>query len=291
MSGVVKAAKKVFKKVTNVAKRVAPVALAVGAVAFTAGAALGLPAMAGGWGGAISGLTSSLGLGQGLTSILTGALTQAGYGAALGAGISALGGGDPMQGALYGGLGGAATGGLMGAAGYGTDPLAGTLRNPAATDAPVQDLTGTMTSGQHTQLAQAPTVGGAPTQLGMGAGEAPTQAASGGLFGKGGWLERNQELAGGILKGVGQGLLGQATAEAEAKAAMKLARERHNMAAGNYDTSGASWVRSPGRPGDPGAQTPEQRWGSAFNFEYAYDRQQGRIVRRPRRDDQETAMA
>lgn len=50
MSGLVKGVKKVFKKVSKVVKKIAVPLLVVGAVVFTAGAALGLPAMAGGWG-------------------------------------------------------------------------------------------------------------------------------------------------------------------------------------------------------------------------------------------------
>lgn len=57
-------------------------------------------------------------------------LISAATGAAVGAGSSALTGGDPLKGALYGGLGGAVTGGIGGAAG-----AAGTSAAEAATAA------------------------------------------------------------------------------------------------------------------------------------------------------------
>ena len=115
MSGVVKGVAKVFKKVVKVVKKVLPVILAAAAIYFTAGAALGVAGTAGGWGGAASGLVGKLGLGSTLSSVLTGAVTQAGYGAVLGGGLALVTGGDVGKGLLRGAAAGAITGGITGA--------------------------------------------------------------------------------------------------------------------------------------------------------------------------------
>ncbi|MCA1971906.1 MAG: hypothetical protein LDL44_03640 [Caenispirillum sp.] len=221
MSSVVKGVGKVFKKVAKVAKVIAPVALAAAAVYFTAGAALGVAGTAGGWGAAVSSVTGAL---EGtLGQIVTGAVTQAGYGAAIGAATSAITGGDPLKGALTGAIGGAVTGGVSGAIGLPTDPLSG-IGQPSGANA----QTTLIGSGGGDPLwgpAAAPaTITG---QTAPATATAP--AASPGLLGKGGWVERNGTLVGNTLSGLGSGLLkGMSEDEAAAE------RYRGNRYASNY---------------------------------------------------------
>jgi hypothetical protein len=120
------ALKRLFKRVRKVVKKVAVPLLVVGAVAFTAGAALGLPSMAGGWGGAVSGALGKVGITGASTigKVLVGAATQAGYGAVIGGVTSMATGGKFMDGATKGAMLGAVTGGFMGGMGMQTDPLA-----------------------------------------------------------------------------------------------------------------------------------------------------------------------
>lgn len=275
MSKVWKGAKKVFKKVVGGISKVAPVALAAGTIFFTAGAALGVPGTAGGWGGAVSSLTERLGAGEVLTNVLTGAVTQAGYGAVVGGAASLLTGGDPMKGLQFGAAGGAATGGLMGGLGMKTDPLAGIGETGAAPS--------NTTGGGPINLnpAQGPT--GVPLPA-SAAATAPSTAAApatggGGLFRTGGWLERNQNLVGHAVKGLGGGLLGMAQGD-DAVEAGELALERdeaeRDYIRGNYGSGNVPGYRVLASTNNP---SPAQRFDpQTYNGRYQYDPKSGQIV-------------
>lgn len=209
MSGVVKGVKKVFKKVVKTAKKILPAALGIGALVFTGGAAMGvLPS----WGTAITNLTQSLGGESTLTNVLAGAVTQAGYGAVLGAGTAALTGGDIGEGAGVGAAVGAVSGGVMGGMGFETDPLRD-LGRPS--DAPVPGVAnGPPTNLLPSQAGQGVGPMGTPgvpaSPAGVTTGPLMTQGAPAGepgLLAPNGWVERNQELVGGAIKGLGSGLL------------------------------------------------------------------------------------
>lgn len=222
MSGVLKGAKKVFKKVGKVVKKVAPYALAVGSVVFTAGAALGVPAMAGGWGAAVTKGLGALGISgsSGLAGALTGAVTQAGYGAALGGIGSAVSGGDFGDGAAMGALAGAATGGVMGGLGMPVDPLSGIGEGggsnalsigktaPAGTPAAAPAQTGlgapaatSATGAGYTAAAGTPGMAAAPA--------ATTAAGAGAQAGQTGLMSSvmNNPITGHVVKGLGTALL------------------------------------------------------------------------------------
>lgn len=251
MSGLVKSVKKVFKKVVKTVAKVAPAALAIGAAVFTAGSALGLPAISniGGWEGAVSQMTEKLGFSGTMANIISSGVTQAGRGALIGAGVAAVTGGDINKGlgtgALAGGALGAAqgymgstfapTGDQAGSPGFaggstGSDPSSGLTFNPTGTvSAPATDLSYS-------------TGGGA--------------SGVGGLLSKGGWLERNQDLAGSLISGVGEGLLGKAQADD----ANKAAEQQATRIANNYTVGGGLLNPSTGGAG-ANAMSPAERFG------------------------------
>jgi hypothetical protein len=298
MSGVVKAAKKVFKPVI----KYAPIALGAAALVFTAGAALGVPGTAGGWGGAVSKLTQSLGAGDMLTNTLSGALTQAGYGAVLGGATSMLTGGDPLKGAGFGAAGGAVTGGLMGAAGMKTDPLGGIGENPASETAmgvTRTDLPGPPAGLDESAMASAAAEGrpfagysaGYGSEITGSGGAAalpgsatPAGSGGGGLFDPGGWVERNQGLVGYGVQGLGQGLMSMAQGD-DAGRAGELALERDDRERRyireNYGSGDVPGYRKVAETS--GNPPPATRFDPAsYQFDWVYDPAQGKIVKQPR---------
>jgi hypothetical protein len=98
-------------------------------------------------------------------------------------------------------------------------------------------------------------------------------AARGGLLQPGGWLERNQDLAGGLIRGAGQGLMSGADADAD----IDYLRERHRLSGSNYAGTDPGARYRDIAPGTS-TQTPADRYGS---WEYVFDPKQGRIVRAP----------
>lgn len=292
--------KKTFKKVLNVAKKALPIVLAAGAVVFTAGAALGLAPLgiAGGWGGAMSALTGSMGLTGTLGSVVTGALTNAGYGAVLGGVTSAVTGGDVMKGMGLGAAGGAITGGIGSAIqGGAVDPLSGLWEKGAATASPnltTQSLERVATDGPATQGLGAGSKGGmvatsatapqpatgvatAPGAVAPAAPSTATGANTGGFLGAGGWLERNGALAGNALSGLGQGLMA-GMEEDDGEAAMEMAEWQQ----GNYTRPayGQATATEGGRP------TPSGRWpgraGTSATTKpprWRWDSERGEMVR------------
>lgn len=291
MSGVVKGVKKTFSKVTKVVKKVAPIALAGAAVVFTAGSALGLTA---GWGAISGGLTQSLGLTGTLGNILTGSLTQAGYGAVIGAATSAVTGGDISRGAMLGAAGGAVSGGVMGGLGMPTDPLASSSSASSGTAAPTA-ATPSMENLTSPQISGAPSIGDVGDGLMQTARSAPASAPVGGgssmvgdVLGKGGWLERNGELVGGLAKGVGQGLLSGMSDQAQIDAAAARQTEIQN----NYRVGGGGLMPT-ARTGGPAYDasnnpSPAERYPSTVQrqptviptsgrMRYVYNRATGRM--------------
>lgn len=106
----------------------------------------------------------------------------------------------------------------------------------------------------------------------------------GGLFSSGGWLERNQGLAGHVIGGLGQGLMASGEADATEEA-YRLAIERdereRDYIRRNYGSGDVRGYRSFRAP--TGNPTPPQRYDApVYDFEYAYDPTQGRIVKVPR---------
>lgn len=271
MSGVVKSVTKVFKKVAKVVKKVAPYALAAAAIYFTAGAALGGGI---GWGATAGNAMSSL-FGPGLLAdTLAGAVTQAGYGALIGGAVSGITGGDISKGMLKGAIGGAITGGVSGFAGSAytlasptTLPTVPSVLPPPGM-APPTSLPPTVTPGPAVApTALPPTVAGAAPVA-----TAPAAARTGVL---GFWDEiKNSELAGGLVKGVGEALLTpEAAPSGRAEAAEIAAAAETEAKRASYigETEGglltkADTLASPTRP------TPGQKWG------YGYDPAAGKVV-------------
>lgn len=299
MSGVASGISKVFKKVVKVGVKVLPIALAAGAIIFTAGAALGLPAMAGGWGGAVSSVTGALGLNSTLGGVLTGAVTQAGYGAALGGAFTALSGDGFTKGAQMGALAGAATGGIMGGLGMNTDPLSGMFNKQAgqvaSAGSALAPTEGAATQGGVIQTGAASGVSnigaaqaGAAT-VGPAATAAPTvQAASSGL---GTFVEKNGALLGGALGGIGSGLMSglsaKAKAEAEAKARKDLQDSYNGMPGYSYTDDGIDRPTPAQAFGGAGQTPTAQAPSTAPNYaagampgrgRYEYDQSKGKIV-------------
>ena len=279
MSSVFKGIKKVFKKVVKAVKKIAVPVLAIGALVFTGGAALGLGGiMGGGWGAAAQLVTAKLGAGGILGSALTGAITQAGTGALIGGAIAGVTGGSVSDGMKAGAGAGAITGGLMGT-------MSGMRQASAAAGG------GTVTThpynpeqlgaGEFIDAAGNPIGSGPPPPVSAAVGGA-TQAAGGSGAGgdllsrAAGWVEKHPTLAGGAIRGLGQGLMAAGAADAD----KELLQERHRLTSANYAGS------------DPGAQyrnaaqvnsgpTPTERFDPAQYgaWEYVYDPKQRRIVR------------
>lgn len=254
--GFFKKIKKFFKKVVSskIFKIVGAV-VGVAAAVFTAGASLGLGFAAGGWGAAAGSVSSALGLTGTLGNIVTGAITAAGYGSLMGGATSAIMGGDILEGMAGGALGGALTGGVLGGLGMSADPLGGVFDDAptqaatgsAATGGNALELAptgfdgapvktglgfGGQASPQATQglgfgtggldaaLSGTPTATGGANVAGQAAaaGQAGTQSAIGDLGASaGGWLDRNMNIIGPTLTGLGKGLLEGGAAEDEMK--------------------------------------------------------------------------
>lgn len=273
MSGVAKAVGKVFSGIANVVKKVALPLLGVAAIVMTGGAALGLPALAGGFGGAVSsGLAA---MGAPANGVLASVLTQAGTGAAIG-GVSSLAtGGDFAKGAAMGAAGGALTGGvtgLLGATGAAAAPAATmssrSLPGLGAATAPAVQTGAVIPS---TSLAANP-----------GAVLAPAAAApTGGLGGVMGGLGRfisNPNVApiiGNTISGLGQGLM-QGMA---AKDAGEAEREEQERITQSYSIAPSAFGASYVPTANTGNPTVEQKYGRRPTSRYRYDRTRREIVR------------
>lgn len=289
MSSVVKGIKKAFKKVGKFLKKALPIVLAVGALVFTGGAALGLTSVA--WGGA-GGIASTIGSaigGSGVVgSALTGAITQAGYGALAGGVISKASGGSFSQGAKAGAITGAITGGVSHAYGHlknaaqgiqGPGVQANGVKTTAMPDAGAPtgqylDAAGNPISTEQA-VAAGTNVPGVP-----GTPPPPTGLSQklAGAFKEGGWVERNQDLVGNVVKGVGGALVAGGEADAE----KDLLRERQRLTAANYAGTDPGANYRPAQPGSGGLM-PSQRFSANYygSFEYRYNPETARIERVP----------
>lgn len=283
MSGALNSVKKVFKKVVKTVKKVAPIALAAAALIYTGGAALGVSGMAGGWGTAASGLSSTLGLSGTLGSVATGALTQAGYGALIGGGIGAVSGQGFKKGALVGGLAGAATGGFTGYMNAPVIPASGpgsasSLASGAGTGGP-----GGSSAAGGANTASTTTGGiSTPTSPAGGGSVTPPPGGSSVL----GWIKDNPTVAGQAALGLAQGGFGYLSAKEEAEAAEKsnqAAMDRQKQSqqylAANYSGSGVGLAQ----PIDTAAQdgtrpTPTQKYDPAtYKGRYSYNSATGKV--------------
>ena len=276
MSGLVKGAKKVFKKVTKVVKRVLPIVLAAAAIYFTAGAAMGFAPAAGGWAGAAASMTS--GLTGTLGSVVTGAVTQAGQAAAIGGLMSEATGGKFADGARQGAVAGAVLGGVSGFASGPAVPAM--VEGSAVTDgagghfanmSPAPVAPGTMQAaaqGNATGLfSNAPNV--QPGVQGFG------QSVKGLMQGVGEFAKENPAITGGIIQGLGTGFSAQAQADEERKAEERKRKQiEHNYS--GQDFSGYRQFASP-------QAKPQERSSARFlDYEYAYNPETARIERKQR---------
>lgn len=255
--------KKAFKKVFKIVKKVAPIALMVGAIVFTGGAALGLAPLgiAGGWGGAMAALTSSIGMTGAGASILTGALTHAGFGAAIGAAGAAVTGGNIIKGAGMGAAAGAVTGGLSGAmGGFGAAGSSATgLGNPA-------DVAAGMTAP-----AQAASVAPQVATAGPAVAGAASNGPAGGF---GAFLNNNSNLVGQAVQGIGSGLA-QGMQNKEDRRAREERRESYEFGMGQYQSQPYD---ASGNPTPTERYSGGQRQGAARR-RYQWNRESGRIER------------
>lgn len=299
MSGVIKGVGKVFKKAVSGASKILPVALAAGAVLFTAGNAMGLTSS---WGDAVGSVVDKLGVGSGLSNIITSAVTNAGYGAVAGAATSGLAGGSIMQGTQYGAAGGAIVGGVKGAyenltspatAATGMDAPSSAKGAGAVQSAPApSNVSGggngsILSNGVSMQGSDAIAggVGDDPIITGAAPSSAGSAAASNpGILDKGGWLERNGTMAGNVLLGVGKGLAG-ADGEAQAKALQQRAeivRQNYGSPRVGLLTAGTQTTNTVVDQGAP-RMSPGQRfspaaYGAAGQGQYVYDPSTGRYT-------------
>lgn len=289
MSGIANGMTKVFSTLGSGVARIGRSITGVGAATVTAGAATAAPPLAQ---GGLSGFIQQFTGGGVLGNVLTGAITTAGYGAL----ISAVTGGDPLKGAMWGGL----AGGIGGAAGINLDPTSRNfLRGPNAPGAtqnavPAGDTQSMMPAegvvAANSPSGVAPTgqtggTGGAlsdqdfnrrwqtfdpmtpsmpitqPTAPGTApttAAPAPAQTSSGG-FGQ----FTNPTLAAGLLSGVGQGLAAAMTAKEARRAReeeQRFEREKEERLRSSYTVTDASLFRG-GVSSDTGRPAPAQKWG------------------------------
>ena len=266
-----KAVKKVFKKVVKVAKVILPYVILAAAIYFTAGAALGIAPTA-------TTFVGGLGLGPTLTPIVAGAATQASYGALIGGGLAAVTGGDIEAGILGGAATGAVTGGITGAlapslftpteppvGGVGTAPSSGAVSGgvpgggavtPSGSSSAVGGASAT-TGGPLNILSAPPAVapgstfpatgpvGGVGTAAELAARVAAPQP---GVLG---FIERNPELIGQAIGGIGQGIGSFAEAEAikeaakeEGRVSLELQQAEEDRIAANFSGRGGLLTQS-----------------------------------------------
>lgn len=304
---------KVVKKVAPIALAIGAAVFTGGAALGLTSMAGGWSAAAGSVASALG-----AGGGGVLSSAITGAITQAGYGALMSGTIAELSGGSFSDGAKVGATVGAVTGGISGALGAGgnaateagnaidgpagqvSDKINNVTANAADPSAfaeaavpggtpnsrvMLQGVSGGGTPNSRVMLQGVNDVAGGGGSGGAGAGAGAGGGAGGGgrglmnnVFREGGWLERNQDMVGKTVSGLGQGLMASAGSDAE----MDMMRERSNRVRRNYqgaDPNRNFAMVAPGRS----TATPTDQYGAGATgaFEYQFDPKQGRIVRVP----------
>ena len=273
MSKLLKSIGKVFRKIVRAVKKFALPILAIGAIVLTGGAALGLTTTT------LGGLAGQLGLGA-----IAPAITAAGQGALFGAVGSAIQGKNILKGATTGLIAGGVTGGLgqaFGAIGKAATTGLPSTANAASNVASNASVTGgaingvTEASNAARAIQTANGIAGAATDLTSAipmAGAnmtAPTLASSGGGLGGalGGFMKENPLIAGQMISGLGQGLLGYAGAKAQAKQDEK----NWKRVADSYTTDGL--LEPTGVDYGAGRPTPAQKYQR-----FGYDPRTGQIV-------------
>jgi hypothetical protein len=108
---------------------------------------------------------------------------------------------------------------------------------------------------------------------------AQTAQASPGIFGQGGWLERNPFIAGSVIQGLGQGLMADDTDPAEVQ--IKIEEERAKRIAGNYAGTDPNQYYG-GATRATSGMSPAERFGVG---EYVFDPAAGRIVYKKQRQE------
>lgn len=309
MSGVVKGVGKVFRRVTK-GGGLLPAVLATGAVLFTAGSALGVTDS---WGKTISSAVGSVaGEGSTLANVLSGAITKAGYGALAGAAAGALGG-DVAGGMSLGAIGGAALGGYEGYSTSAPTQAAAGENGPAKVAGTPPGLNSTQTvptsnvappvnaaQGGANSLLNANAPSTTPSSADVtspksgllsqasAAGGAGAKGASGSwtdtLFAKDGWLERNGQLAGGVIAGVGKGLLSGTTGTAkDLRLQQQLVQQNY---AGTTTPGAHTGLLNAGAglqvaQARPAGQTPGARFNQMIYGQTVWDPATGRLVTVP----------
>ncbi len=280
MSGVVKSAKKIFKKVAKVAKIVVPLALAAAAIYFTAGAALGVAGMAGGWGAAAGSLGTALGGSGMLGSVLTGAITQAGFGAVIGGGLAFATGNDPLKGAALGAAGGAVTGGVSGLFGVaGAPAVAGGKASEGVINASTGDILGSGLDLGGAAVDPAGLTGAGPVLAGGPNGFVPPAGKSMFDITPGSLADRflSPEVIGGAIQGLGKGgfeyLAAKDQGESDDRDAERLAA--------SYRGLGLLGRQAGGPNTNQGGQSPNERFAQPGNIggQFYRDPKTGRLVR------------
>ena len=217
----------IVSKGWNVVKKLGTSAWTAATSFFTFGSSLSLEGVTSGWSNAISSVVGALGLQGGpLGNMLSGAIEYAGYGALGGAATAAVTGGDIGKGATQGAIAGALTGGIAGATRPtsvldqvsgppGAPPSSGPFGPPQGGDALAARATGGNTDG------------------GIGR-----------IFAEGGWLERNSDIVGPIIAGLGEGALGAMATNDEIEARERMQRSTQRSPASSWDPiSGERWRR------------------------------------------------
>ena len=243
-----------FKKVGRGLKKHWKKVLVIGAIAaaafFTFGASLGLTAV-GSWGQAVSGFMAKIGLQGTLANVLGGAITQAGYGAVVGGAVGAATGQGFFKGATTGLVTGLATGGVSGALGIGP----GLQAKPAG----ATPAAGAFPGAGGTPGAAA----GAALDAGASAGASAGAGASGmggtllkGAKGLGKYLKESGSI-GPLIKGIGQGIAGDAQYDAMMARDQGL-RDSYDLDWGNLGFAGGpSGSYAETRPAEASTQRPE----------------------------------
>lgn len=308
MSKIIKGVKKVFQKIVPVIKKVAPYALAIGAIVFTAGAALGATGILGmGWGGAAAALGGAAGGGT-IGGVIAGAMTQAGWGALSGGLISKAQGGSFLKGAQAGALTGAVTGGVMG----GLNPQAALSKGPVKStpsqqgpatpstipEAPVaNDGLSFVNTDKFQPRTLAQTAGMGPPSVAGTVSSLAEQTVSpntsggffknlfkeGGVFGKGGFVDKHDAMIGSAVRGLASGLGG---GEGEGEGGSSRSddiRTQFEETRSNY--SGTDPSRNyRGLAPVEGGESPKERFDPDryVSYDFQYDPSVGRVVRVPR---------
>jgi hypothetical protein len=194
--------------------------------------------------------------------------------------MSMAGGGSFSEGASKGALAGALTGGITGGmnpAGAGVQPTGGVQApTPSGVDPSTMnaaDEAAAMGGNFSHETGMASVNTATPPPVGGGVTPPPAK----GLLTQGGWLERNQALAGNIIGGLGQGMMAKGAGDAEIDAL----REKQNLINKNYEGVNPGAGFTPIASGTEQRRRPMERFSpeSYSSYEYQYNPQTGRIER------------